>query len=125
MRIIVALDILEGKCVRLTKGDFKTSKVYHENPLEVAGIDSVLGNEVGLQIGQVVVFQELHDGIAVRLGWRIAIVEVPMQPRRGGSVSLVRWKVVKAAIRSFNQTRAIAKAVKGEATQRRSDAATK
>ena len=36
MRIIVALDILEGKCVRLTKGDFKTSKVYNENPLEVA-----------------------------------------------------------------------------------------
>lgn len=36
MRIIVALDILEGKCVRLTKGDFKTKKIYNENPLEVA-----------------------------------------------------------------------------------------
>jgi phosphoribosylformimino-5-aminoimidazole carboxamide ribotide isomerase len=36
MRIIVALDILEGKCVRLTKGDFKTRKIYNENPLEVA-----------------------------------------------------------------------------------------
>jgi phosphoribosylformimino-5-aminoimidazole carboxamide ribotide isomerase len=36
MRIIVALDILEGKCVRLIKGDFSTKKIYNENPLEVA-----------------------------------------------------------------------------------------
>jgi phosphoribosylformimino-5-aminoimidazole carboxamide ribotide isomerase len=36
MRIIVALDIIEGKCVRLTKGDFSTKKVYKEDPLEVA-----------------------------------------------------------------------------------------
>jgi phosphoribosylformimino-5-aminoimidazole carboxamide ribotide isomerase len=36
MRIIIALDIIEGKCVRLTKGDFSTKKIYSENPLEVA-----------------------------------------------------------------------------------------
>jgi phosphoribosylformimino-5-aminoimidazole carboxamide ribotide isomerase len=36
MRIIVALDIIGGKCVRLTKGDFNTKKVYSEDPLEVA-----------------------------------------------------------------------------------------
>ena len=36
MRIIPAIDIIEGKCVRLTKGDFNTKKVYNENPLEVA-----------------------------------------------------------------------------------------
>jgi phosphoribosylformimino-5-aminoimidazole carboxamide ribotide isomerase len=36
MRIIVAIDIIAGKCVRLTKGDFSTKKVYNENPLEVA-----------------------------------------------------------------------------------------
>ena len=36
MRIIVALDIIEGKCVRLTKGDFSTKKVYNEDPLQVA-----------------------------------------------------------------------------------------
>jgi len=36
MRIIVALDIIGGKCVRLTRGDFKTKKVYNKNPLEVA-----------------------------------------------------------------------------------------
>ncbi len=36
MRIIAALDILGGKCVRLTRGDFSTMKIYNENPVEVA-----------------------------------------------------------------------------------------
>jgi phosphoribosylformimino-5-aminoimidazole carboxamide ribotide isomerase len=36
MRIIPAIDIIEGKSVRLTKGDFSTKKVYNEDPLEVA-----------------------------------------------------------------------------------------
>lgn len=36
MRIIVAIDILDGKCVRLSKGDFSTSRIYNENPVEVA-----------------------------------------------------------------------------------------
>lgn len=36
MRIIPAIDIIEGKCVRLTKGDYSTKKIYNENPLEVA-----------------------------------------------------------------------------------------
>lgn len=36
MRIIPAIDIIGGKCVRLTKGDYATQKTYNENPLEVA-----------------------------------------------------------------------------------------
>jgi phosphoribosylformimino-5-aminoimidazole carboxamide ribotide isomerase len=36
MRIIVAIDVLGGKCVRLTRGDFNTKKVYNEDPLDVA-----------------------------------------------------------------------------------------
>lgn len=36
MRIIPAIDIIEGKCVRLTKGDYTTKKIYNEDPLEVA-----------------------------------------------------------------------------------------
>jgi phosphoribosylformimino-5-aminoimidazole carboxamide ribotide isomerase len=36
MRIIVALDIIGGKCVRLTRGDFNTKKIYNEDPVEVA-----------------------------------------------------------------------------------------
>jgi phosphoribosylformimino-5-aminoimidazole carboxamide ribotide isomerase len=36
MRIIPAIDIIDGKCVRLSKGDYTTKKIYNENPLEVA-----------------------------------------------------------------------------------------
>ncbi len=36
MRIIIALDIIGGKCVRLTRGDFSTKKIYNEDPLDVA-----------------------------------------------------------------------------------------
>lgn len=36
MRIIPAIDIIEGKCVRLSRGDYSTSKIYNENPLEMA-----------------------------------------------------------------------------------------
>ena len=36
MRLIPAIDIIDGKCVRLSQGDYNTSKIYNENPLEVA-----------------------------------------------------------------------------------------
>lgn len=36
MRIIPAIDVIDGKCVRLTQGDYAQKKVYNENPLEVA-----------------------------------------------------------------------------------------
>jgi len=36
MRIIPAIDIINGKCVRLSKGDYSTKKIYNEHPLEVA-----------------------------------------------------------------------------------------
>jgi phosphoribosylformimino-5-aminoimidazole carboxamide ribotide isomerase len=36
MEIIPAIDIIDGKCVRLTHGDYTQKKIYNENPLEVA-----------------------------------------------------------------------------------------
>ena len=36
MRIIPAIDIIDGRCVRLSKGDYSTQKTYNEHPLEVA-----------------------------------------------------------------------------------------
>jgi phosphoribosylformimino-5-aminoimidazole carboxamide ribotide isomerase len=36
MRIIPAIDIINGKCVRLSKGDYSTQKIYNEYPLEIA-----------------------------------------------------------------------------------------
>ncbi len=36
MEIIPAIDIIDGKCVRLTKGDYAQKKIYNENPTNVA-----------------------------------------------------------------------------------------
>ena len=36
MRIIPAIDLIDGKCVRLSKGDYATQKIYNEHPFEVA-----------------------------------------------------------------------------------------
>src|SRR3990167_7897021 len=36
IEIIPAIDIIEGKCVRLSQGDYAQKKIYNENPLEVA-----------------------------------------------------------------------------------------
>jgi phosphoribosylformimino-5-aminoimidazole carboxamide ribotide isomerase len=36
MRILPAIDIIDGKCVRLTQGDYAQKKIYNENPLDVA-----------------------------------------------------------------------------------------
>src|SRR5690606_32350822 len=45
MRIIPDIDIIDGKCVRLTKGDYDTKKIYNENPLEVAKMFEAAGIE--------------------------------------------------------------------------------
>ena len=36
MIIVPAIDLIEGKAVRLTKGDYNQKKVYHEHPLDAA-----------------------------------------------------------------------------------------
>ncbi len=36
IELIPAIDIIEGKCVRLTKGEYSSQKTYNENPLEIA-----------------------------------------------------------------------------------------
>lgn len=36
MKIIPAIDIIDGKCVRLTQGDYSQKTIYNEHPLEVA-----------------------------------------------------------------------------------------
>lgn len=36
MKIIPAIDIIEGQCVRLTKGDYETKKIYSSDPVEIA-----------------------------------------------------------------------------------------
>ncbi|MBR0274458.1 MAG: 1-(5-phosphoribosyl)-5-[Bacteroidaceae bacterium] len=43
MLLIPAIDIINGRCVRLTKGDYATEKVYADDPVEVARQMEVLG----------------------------------------------------------------------------------
>ena len=38
IELIPAIDIIDGKCVRLTQGDYDSKKVYNEDPLEIAKI---------------------------------------------------------------------------------------
>ena len=68
MRIIPAIDIINGKCVRLTKGDYSTEKVYSSNPVEVAknyeanGIKYLhLVDLDGAKSSHIVNHQILHD----------------------------------------------------------------
>lgn len=43
IEIIPAIDIIEGKCVRLSQGDYAQKKVYNENPVEVAKMFEEVG----------------------------------------------------------------------------------
>lgn len=68
MKIIAAIDIMEGKCVRLTQGNFGSVKVYDEDPVEMAKKfeDADLENIhvvdlEGAQTGAVVNWQTLED----------------------------------------------------------------
>ncbi|MEZ4827040.1 MAG: 1-(5-phosphoribosyl)-5-[(5-phosphoribosylamino)methylideneamino]imidazole-4-carboxamide isomerase [Bacteroidia bacterium] len=45
MRLIPAIDIIGGKCVRLKKGDYEQKTIYSDNPLEIAMKWEALGGE--------------------------------------------------------------------------------
>lgn len=71
MLIVPAIDIMDGKCVRLTKGDYTTQKIYNEHPSEVAkefeanGITHLhLVDLDGAKSGKVVNWKILEDIVA-------------------------------------------------------------
>ncbi len=68
MKIIPAIDIIDGKCVRLTFGDFNKKKIYNEKPLEVAkqfadaGIINLhLVDLDGAKLGKIVNYKTLES----------------------------------------------------------------
>jgi len=68
MQIIPAIDIIEGKCVRLTQGDYSQKKIYNEQPVEVAkefedaGIERLhLVDLDGAKAGQIVNWKALEN----------------------------------------------------------------
>jgi len=77
MRLIPALDLIEGKCVRLSRGDYNTRKIYNEDPLEVARMFESGGLEYlhlvdldGAAAGRVVNYRILEK-ISTRTGLKI------------------------------------------------------
>jgi len=77
MQIIPAIDIIEGKCVRLTQGDYSQKKIYHEQPLEVAkqfedaGLERLhLVDLDGAKAQRIINFKVLEK-IATRTGLKI------------------------------------------------------
>jgi phosphoribosylformimino-5-aminoimidazole carboxamide ribotide isomerase len=68
MRIIPAIDIIGGKCVRLSKGVYSTKKIYNESPLEVAKEFEANGIQFlhvvdldGAKSNHIVNFKVLHE----------------------------------------------------------------
>lgn len=68
MKIIAAIDVIQGKCVRLTQGNFGQVKVYDEDPVEMAqkfqdaDLEYIhLVDLEGAQTGSVVNWQTIED----------------------------------------------------------------
>jgi phosphoribosylformimino-5-aminoimidazole carboxamide ribotide isomerase len=68
MEIIPAIDIIDGKCVRLTQGDYNLKTIYNENPTEVAKEFEGLGIKRlhlvdldGAKLGKVVNYHVLEN----------------------------------------------------------------
>lgn len=77
MRIIPAIDIIDGKCVRLVKGDYDQKTIYHDDPLEMAkafedhGIEYLhLVDLDGAKAGEIVNYAVLEK-IAVKTNLKI------------------------------------------------------
>lgn len=68
MQIIPAIDLIDGKCVRLTQGDYTQKTIYNENPLEVALSFEAIGIKRlhlvdldGARLGRVVNYKTLES----------------------------------------------------------------
>lgn len=77
MRIIPAIDIIDGKCVRLSKGDYNTKKVYNSSPLDTAKAFEDSGIEYlhvvdldGAKAGRVVNYRTL-ESICVKTNLKV------------------------------------------------------
>lgn len=88
MILFPAIDILNGKCVRLTQGDYNKEKIYHEQPIEVAKdweskgaafihIVDLDGAKTGKSINQEVIANIARDAsIPIQVGGGIRSLEI-------------------------------------------------
>lgn len=83
MTIYPAIDILNGKCVRLLKGDFAQETVYAENPMEIAR----QFKEAGAQFIHIVDLDAARTGVTTNLDKiREIIGELQMNVQTGGGI---------------------------------------
>ena len=77
IELIPAIDLIDGKCVRLSQGDYDTKQIYNENPVEVAkefeayGIQRLQGVDVDGAASQHVVNYRVLDRIAGQTSLKI------------------------------------------------------
>lgn len=108
IEIIPAIDIIEGKCVRLTQGDYSMKTVYNENPLEIAkqfegiGIKRLhLVDLDGAKAGRVVNFKVLETiagktSLTIDFGGGIKTTEVLQNVlNAGASIATIGSVAVK------------------------------
>ena len=93
IEIIPAIDIIDGKCVRLSQGDYDSKKVYNENPVEVAkefeanGVRRLHVVDLDGAASHHVVNHRVLEQIATRTSLKIAF-ESGAQMVTGGSVAV-------------------------------------
>ncbi|HPJ69232.1 MAG TPA: 1-(5-phosphoribosyl)-5-[(5-phosphoribosylamino)methylideneamino]imidazole-4-carboxamide isomerase [Desulfobacteraceae bacterium] len=126
MRLIPAIDIIDGKCVRLSRGDYSTRKVYNENPLEVARMFEANGLEYlhlvdldGAAVGRVVNYKilekisaatglkidfggGLRSGEDVRIAFESGAVRIT-----GGSIAVQQPHVFEGWLKDYGNDRII------------------
>lgn len=114
MRIIPAIDIIEGQCVRLSQGDYNTKKVYDSSPVDVAkrfedaGIKNLhLVDLDGAKASRVINFDVLNricaeTDLAVDFGGGVkstedlkAVLEAGVKQVTAGSIAVKQPELVK------------------------------
>lgn len=126
MKIIPAIDIIDGKCVRLSQGDYNQKKVYNESPLEVAKMFEAAGIEYlhlvdldGAKAGRVINFQVIEQictntslkvdfGGGVKTNEDLKIVlDLGVQQITAGSIAVKEPERVKDWISEFGADKII------------------
>ncbi len=126
IELIPAIDLIEGKCVRLTQGDYNSKKVYNEDPLEVAkmfedhGITRLhLVDLDGAKAGRIINYRVL-ERIATRTGLIVDFggglkadedleiaFECGAQMVTGGSIAVKNPDVFESWINKFGSNKII------------------
>ena len=88
IEIIPAIDVIDGKCVRLAQGDYNRKKIYKEDPLEVAkefedhGIRRLHLVDLDGAVSQHIVNYKVLERIASNTSDRKSVVSGKSVPRR-------------------------------------------